>query len=81
MAQDVQLAVQSELQRQDIKWGEQNHNAVEWIAILGEEFGEAAKEAVEFHYGRKGSEDLIEELIQVAATAIQAAQSLQRQKC
>lgn len=44
------IEVRRERFRQDKKWGEQNHNVVEWIAILGEEFGEAAKEAVDFHF-------------------------------
>lgn len=39
-----------ERQRQNEKWGEQNHNTVEWIAILTEEVGEAAKEAVDYHF-------------------------------
>lgn len=32
------------------KWGEQNHNLVEWVAILTEEIGEASKEAVDYHF-------------------------------
>ena len=34
----------------DDEWGEQNHNPVEWVAILGEEFGEVSKEAVDYHF-------------------------------
>lgn len=80
--------------RQDEKWGEQNHNAVEWISILTEEVGEASKEAVDFHFAngdvdvklKAGKSLQIEriqklkrELIQVAAVAIQAVESIERQ--
>ena len=30
-----------ETDRQYSKWGEQNHSPEKWLAILGEEFGEA----------------------------------------
>ena len=36
----------AERQKQDAKWGEQNHNPIEWSAILTEECGEVAKEAL-----------------------------------
>jgi len=62
-----------ERRRQDAKWGEQNHDAFLWLAILGEEFGEAAKAAVE---GRIA--DLRTELIHVAAVAVAAIESLNR---
>jgi len=90
-----------ERERQNNKFGEQNHSPIEWIAILGEEFGECAKESVDFHfaYGIKkeviaGMELNVEspdptqmkrmanyrmEMIQVAAVAIQAIESLDRQ--
>lgn len=32
--------VLAERERQDIKWGEQNHSLSCWVSILGEEFGE-----------------------------------------
>jgi hypothetical protein len=32
------------------KWGVQTHTPPEWLAILMEEVGEAAKEAVDFHF-------------------------------
>lgn len=38
----------AERERQDAKWGEQNHHPDRWMAILGEEFGELCKEIVEF---------------------------------
>ena len=42
--------VKRERECQDEKWGEQNHKGIEWIAILTEEVGEAAKEAVDYHF-------------------------------
>lgn len=36
--------------KQHSKWNEQNHQPIEWIAILTEEVGEAAKEAVDYHF-------------------------------
>ena len=42
-----------ERQKQDEKWGEQNHNPIEWSAILTEECGEVAKEALEYHFYTK----------------------------
>lgn len=39
-----------ERHRQNIKWGKQEHSLVEWMAILTEEVGEAAKEAVDYHF-------------------------------
>ena len=83
--------VQRERSRQDKKWGEQNHNVVEWIAILMEEIGEASKEAVDFHFGYKpktGLTDVVQsirinnlkkELIQSAAVAIAIVESIERQ--
>lgn len=86
--------VKSERKRQDAKWGEQNINVVEWIAVLTEEVGEASKEAVDYHFGNgemkprlKAGDSLQKErlrklhteLIQVAAVAVQAVESIDRQ--
>ena len=46
-----------ERQKQDEKWGEQNHNIYKWLAILGEEVGEVNKAALEKNY-----KDIIDEL-------------------
>lgn len=81
----VLLTVASERERQDVKWGPQNHSPIEWIAILGEEFGEASKEALEHHWaGKHYPVDplrllrLKDELYQVAAVAVAAIESLDR---
>lgn len=85
---DVFVEVSAERNRQNEKWGEQNHSPLEWIAILTEEVGEVAKEAHEFHFGIRGTPEMIEqklqkyreEMVQVAAVAIQAIECLDRQK-
>ena len=62
-----------ECRKQDSKWGEQNHDDFKWLAILGEEVGECNRAALE---GK--DDDLIEELIQFAAVAITAIESIER---
>lgn len=74
--------IAAERQRQDAKWGEQNHSPIEWCAILGEEVGEVNKAALERHFEyAAGVTDLSEyrkELIQVAAVAVSMIQCLDR---
>lgn len=71
-----------ELRRQDLKWGEQNHSPIEWLVILGEEFGEVCKEAldnkVKYESSGSGLENYREEVVQVAAVAIQMLRCLDR---
>lgn len=85
--------IKQERKRQNKKWGEQNHNLVEWMAILTEEHGEAGKEALEYHFAAQElAVDLPEnkeaflkklkayrtELIQVAAVAVSMIESVER---
>lgn len=85
--------IRQERERQNEKWGEQNHNLVEWMAILTEEHGEAGKEALEFHFGaqefspsldetKKAFKEKLDayrtELIQVAAVAVSMIESVER---
>ncbi len=65
-----------ERKRQDGKWGEQNHHPLKWLAILAEEFGEASKAWLEGE-GVKYRD----ELVHVAAVALAAIESFDRQKC
>jgi hypothetical protein len=92
----VLLEVADERTKQNNKWGEQNHNLTTWIAILGEEYGEAAKEAVDYCCDNPPSkaEELEatktimlnrllryrKELIQTAAVAVQMIESLDSQR-
>lgn len=73
--------IEAERQRQDAKWGEQNHHPMEWLAILGEEVGEVNKAALEtyFMYDHKAAQDYSEyrkELVQVAAVAVKMIQNI-----
>ena len=84
--------IKQERFEQDVKWGEQNHKPIEWIAILAEEVGEASKEALEHHFKhdlpKNTSNDAKlqvqrlklyrKELIQVAAVAVQMVECLDR---
>lgn len=72
--------------RQDELWGEQNHAPAIWLMVLGEEVGEATRDALEAWVS--GSEwagathtRLLRyrtELIQVAAVAVAMVESLDR---
>lgn len=57
----------SERFRQDTKWGKQHHTPAEWMLILQEEVGEAAKAILE-----KDQSHHQTEMIQVAAVALAA---------
>jgi NTP pyrophosphatase (non-canonical NTP hydrolase) len=72
----------NERKRQDAKWGEQNHDPFAWLTILGEEYGEACKAALEAHFD--GYEitgdysDYRKELIETAAVVVAAIECLDR---
>ena len=75
-------AIITEREKQDAKWGEQNHSPIEWVSILTEEVGEVAKAALESHFKHKNKDhsytEYRKELIQVAAVAIAMIESLDR---
>jgi NTP pyrophosphatase (non-canonical NTP hydrolase) len=54
--------VADERDRQEEKWGHQNHSHLQWLAILAEEFGEVAKATLEIQ-----DHCIEEEIIQVMA--------------
>lgn len=61
--------------RQFDKWGDQIHTVTHWMSILGEEVGEAEKEAVEYEASRGPfyqipNDRLRKELIETAAVAV-----------
>ena len=84
---DVIKAVLAERQRQDEKWGEQNHLPQFWTGILGEEYGElcqAINETV-FDNGEEerkkgGYENMFREAIHVAAVAVGFLECLERNR-
>lgn len=65
--------VLNERNKQDAKWGVQNHTPMKWLAILTEEVGEVAKAIIEGNHG-----DYRKELVQVAAVAVASIESLDR---
>lgn len=72
--------------RQLKKWGQQDHDPATWLAILTEEVGEVAEEILNMKFGAddpkypQGShENYRAELIQVAAVAVAALDSFDRQ--
>ena len=72
---DIIKKIIAERNRQDVKWGEQNHDVYKWLAILGEEVGEANKAALE-----DSKNDLINELIQIGAVTVAMIESLERNR-
>ncbi len=63
----------TERQNQDEKWGIQEHNHLEWSAILGEEYGELCEALLIHHFGKSKSfysGRMRDELIQLAAVAV-----------
>lgn len=70
--------------KQDAKWGEQNHDPFCWLAVLQEEVGEAAKDALSLHFSSdaetraKHLQQLQEEIIQVTAVALAMLECLHR---
>jgi len=85
-AEALQMIVMGDIlrerNRQDKKWGEQNHDPVMYLAILVEEVGEFAQAALHNKFGgSQGSlEHLREEAIQVAAVAMAIVECLDREK-
>tara|TARA_B100001287_G_scaffold44957_1_gene34019 strand:+ start:1123 stop:1353 length:231 start_codon:yes stop_codon:yes gene_type:complete len=67
--------IKKERERQDKKWGIQNHNIFKWLAILGEEVGEVNKSALENNY-----QEVISELIQIGAVTVAMIESLERNR-
>lgn len=71
--------VRDERIRQTQKFGEQNHDVMTWLAILGEEVGECSNAAIEAKFtGKKDIQDLRGELVQVAAVAFQIIEWIDR---
>lgn len=78
MKQETRKAIELERFRQEDKWGEQNHSPEWWMQILMEEVGEAAKALLEAKFGDHMLVIYREEMIQVAAVAVAAIESYDR---
>lgn len=80
-------AVAKERERQDARWGVQDHAHEVWLAILGEEYGELARAILETRFdngpeakARGGIENIRKEAVQIAAVAVAMVECLDRQK-
>lgn len=66
------------------KWGDRTEpenarTAMEWMGILGEEFGELSEQCVERHFaGAENLEEIENEAIQTAAVALAIAESARK---
>lgn len=67
-----------ERDRQNVKWGEQNHDDYRWLAILSEELGEVSQAILHDEFGGEAAGTVEEELVQVAAVAVQWLECIER---
>lgn len=65
--------VKIERARQNKKWGQQDLQPAAWLAVLGEEYGEVCRAVCE-----GDTKGYREELVQVAAVAVQMIECLDR---
>lgn len=76
----------AERQRQDEKWGIQNHDSADWHLILVEEVGKAARAILRYTFSdspavqAEAKHNLREELVQAAAVAVAWLECLDRRK-
>lgn len=81
----VLLAINDEVRRQDDKWGE-NRNLPNglWLGVLTEEVGEVSRALLEqegvFAFDNATAQEVEDELIQVAAVALQWVKCLRRHR-
>ncbi len=73
-------SVLQERQRQEMKWGEQNHDPFTYLAVLTEEVGELAQAALHTRFGGSKAAGLREEAVHTAAVALAIVQCLDRDK-
>ena len=69
-----------ECERQDTKWGEQNHDPFIYLTILMEEVGELAQAALHAKYGGRATGNLRTEAVHTAAVALAIVECLDRGK-
>lgn len=70
--------VVAERERQDTLWGIQNHAPQQWLHVLVEEVGEVAKAINDSHFGGEPWTEYRTEMVQVAAVALAAIESYDR---
>jgi len=78
--EDVLNLIRAERERQNKKWGEQNHDDYRWLAILTEEVGEAAQAILHDEFGGSHAGTAKTELVHVAAVAVQWLECMERRQ-
>src|SRR5688500_18076594 len=74
---EVLNRIVEERKHQDKKWGSPQSNTLpEWMTILGEEFGEACQEVLRVAFVNVPQDNLLNELVQVAAVCVAALEYL-----
>lgn len=76
MRDRIYSQIEAERLRQDELWGEQGHTLDRWLTILVEEVGEVAK-AMQGDDPDRVEDEAEEELVQVAAVAVQIVEKIQ----
>jgi len=72
--------VLAERDRQDVKWGEQNHDPFTYLAVLIEEVGEFAQASLHLRFGGKAQDRFRDEAIHMAAVALAIVECIYREK-
>lgn len=74
--------VLKERQRQDAKWGEQNHATPVWGTIIGEEYGEMCQAINEFGFNPtlEAEEQIYVEAIHTMASCMAMLECIERQR-
>lgn len=80
MKQTISDLIYTERQRQDAKWGVQNHDNWKWLAILVEEVGEAAKAILKAWEENGNPEDVRKELVEVVAVVFAWLECIERKR-
>lgn len=78
--ENVLNLIRAERERQNKKWGEQNHDDYRWLAILTEEVGEAAQAILHDEFGGSHAGTAKTELVHVAAVAVQWLECMERRQ-
>ena len=77
MTQDIVIgSIREERDKQDRKWGRQEHEPAKWLAIAGEEFGEICEAILEQDFPDFDWNDVYNEVIQLGAVCTAWAECL-----
>lgn len=71
--------VLEERTRQDIRFGPPDNDALTWLAVLGEEYGELCQAVLQTHYVGNKAKHLKAELIQVIAVGLAYLEQIERE--